>query len=70
VFFVALVPQFARDRRRHRHSAGLALESRRTACGYPAGWAAGAAEQVAAVLALVAGQDVEPAEGSDGTDGR
>jgi hypothetical protein len=29
-----------------------------------------AAEQVVALLALVAGQDVEPAEGSDGTDGR
>lgn len=29
-----------------------------------------AAEQAVALLALVAGQDVEPAEGSDGTDGR
>lgn len=28
------------------------------------------AEQVVALLALIAGQDVEPAEGSDGTDGR
>jgi hypothetical protein len=30
----------------------------------------GAAAEAAALLALVAGQDVEPAEGSDGTDGR
>ncbi len=28
------------------------------------------AAAVVALLALVAGQDVEPAEGSDGTDGR
>ena len=28
------------------------------------------AASAAALLALVAGQDVEPAEGSDGTDGR
>jgi hypothetical protein len=28
------------------------------------------ASQAVALLALVAGQDVEPAEGSDGTDGR
>ena len=28
------------------------------------------AEQVVALLALIAGQDVEPADGSDGTDGR
>jgi hypothetical protein len=28
------------------------------------------AEEVVALLALIAGQDVEPAEGSDGTDGR
>ena len=32
-------------------------------------WVHGAAEAVA-LLALIAGQDVEPAEGSDGTDGR
>lgn len=31
---------------------------------------AGKAAEAAALLALVAGQDVEPAEGSDGTDGR
>ena len=30
----------------------------------------GAAGQALALLALIAGQDVEPAEGSDGTDGR
>ena len=30
----------------------------------------GKAAEAAALLALVAGQDVEPAEGSDGTDGR
>ena len=30
----------------------------------------GQAQQALALLALVAGQDVEPAEGSDGTDGR
>jgi IS5 family transposase len=32
--------------------------------------AGGAAAEAVALLALVAGQDVEPAEGSDGTDGR
>jgi hypothetical protein len=31
---------------------------------------AGAAAEAVALLALIAGQDVEPAEGSDGTDGR
>jgi len=30
----------------------------------------GRAAQAVALLALIAGQDVEPAEGSDGTDGR
>ena len=33
-----------------------------------AGWSSAA--QALALLALIAGQDVEPAEGSDGTDGR
>ena len=32
--------------------------------------AGGKAAEAVAILALVAGQDVEPAEGSDGTDGR
>jgi hypothetical protein len=32
--------------------------------------AGGKAAEAVALLALVAGQDVEPAEGSDGTDGR
>lgn len=32
--------------------------------------AGGRAAEAVALLALVAGQDVEPADGSDGTDGR
>ena len=36
-----------------------------------AGWELdGPAAEAVALLALIAGQDVEPAEGSDGTDGR
>jgi hypothetical protein len=37
---------------------------------YPAGGLDEKAAQAVALLALVAGQDVEPADGSDGTDGR
>ena len=41
---------------------GLDLDAVEAECGKPA--------EAVALLALVAGQDVEPAEGSDGTDGR
>ena len=55
---LALLEQLSDEQDLDRRTAGLGEQAKDRA------------EQAVALLALVAGQDVEPAEGSDGTDGR